>query len=337
MWRIECKRQMNWTTRRGDVRWEALMVFYVAGWQVVGMLAFEFGKQLLRCLAEDINQHIEAATVCHADHDFLYAFFTGALDGFIHWCNEALAALQRKPLLADIFGMEIALQTFGCGQAIENMLFLFGWKTRCRTRRFESFLYPPLFARIADVHELDTDWAAIGIAQSIEQVAQRCRFGTEIGITDIEHDVHIGIGKAVKTRLQFRDIRTFLALQRIEIGPMGTQKAIGSNQLRCSDPLAPHLGIGWGGHSADRTLLGALCEWRNHGRMCNVRLCWTIGGRHVLHRIKIRTPIIGNRTGIIEVGLVQFFNVRGVTSKQIRVGEVLLHHLLLTFLRVSRD
>ncbi len=60
------------------------MVFYVAGWQVVGMLAFEFGKQLLRCLAEDINQHIEAATVCHADHDFLYAFFTGALDGFIH-------------------------------------------------------------------------------------------------------------------------------------------------------------------------------------------------------------------------------------------------------------
>src|SRR5690349_21021405 len=36
---IECERQVNRTARRGDVRRKALMVFHVAGRQVVGVLA----------------------------------------------------------------------------------------------------------------------------------------------------------------------------------------------------------------------------------------------------------------------------------------------------------
>jgi hypothetical protein len=71
--------------------------------------------------------------------------------------------------------------------------------------------------------------------------------------------------------------------------------------------------------------------------MGNIGTIRTIDSRHVLHGVEIRSPIIRNCTGIKKVGLVEFFHVRGIASKQIGVGEVLLHHLahLLLALRES--
>ena len=47
------------------------------------MLAFEFSKQILRHLAQNIHQHIQSAAVRHADYHLLYALTTRALNNFI--------------------------------------------------------------------------------------------------------------------------------------------------------------------------------------------------------------------------------------------------------------
>ena len=48
MRRIECQRDMQFAARRGNIGRKTLMVFHVAGSQVFGVDAFEFGEQHLR-------------------------------------------------------------------------------------------------------------------------------------------------------------------------------------------------------------------------------------------------------------------------------------------------
>jgi len=50
---------------------------------------------------------------------------TGALNGFVHRCDETFTTFQRKTLLADILGVQIAFQPFGRGQPVEDVDFLF--------------------------------------------------------------------------------------------------------------------------------------------------------------------------------------------------------------------
>ena len=47
------------------------------------MFTFKFGKQILRHFAQNIHQHIQSATVRHADHNLLYALAACSLNGFI--------------------------------------------------------------------------------------------------------------------------------------------------------------------------------------------------------------------------------------------------------------
>ncbi len=139
----------------------------------------------------------------HADNDFLDTLGAGALDRFVQRHDEAFAAFQRETLLTDITCVQIALQSFSRGQAVEDVLFLFCSEYRRRTGRLQAFLHPAFFGRIADVHVLGTDRTAIRIAQRIQQVAQRSRFSTEVGVADVEHDVHVGIGETVEAWFQF--------------------------------------------------------------------------------------------------------------------------------------
>ena len=74
---------MHRTTRSRDITRESLMVFNIACRQIIAMLAFEFSKQILWHLAQNIHQHIQSAAVRHANHNLLYALATRALNGFI--------------------------------------------------------------------------------------------------------------------------------------------------------------------------------------------------------------------------------------------------------------
>ena len=43
--------------------------------------------------------------------------------------------------------------------------------------------------------------------------------------------------------------------------------------------------------------------------------------------VEIGAPVVGHGAGVVEVGLVQLFDVRGIAPEQVRVRPVLLHHL----------
>ena len=96
---------MHRAARRGHVRAEALVVLHVAAGQVFRRGVVEFSEQICGYFAKRIHQHIQAASVCHADHDFLHANFARALNQLVHAGNKALATFKRKALLANVFGV----------------------------------------------------------------------------------------------------------------------------------------------------------------------------------------------------------------------------------------
>ena len=79
-----------------------------------------------RALAQRVDEHVQAPAVGHADHDLLHALAAGALDQFVHRGDEALAAFEREALLADVLGVQVALQPFGGGEALEDVQLLLG-------------------------------------------------------------------------------------------------------------------------------------------------------------------------------------------------------------------
>jgi hypothetical protein len=74
-----------------DVGAEALVVLHVTGGQVFGRGVVELGEQVLGHLAQRVDQHVQAAAVGHADHDFLHALGAG------RWISSSMAAMKLSP------------------------------------------------------------------------------------------------------------------------------------------------------------------------------------------------------------------------------------------------
>ena len=123
----------------------------------------------------------------HADHDLLHALGTGALHQFVHRRDEALAALEREALLADVLGVQVALEALGRGERVEDVDLLLGAEARLAADRLQALLPPALLGRLGDVHELRADGAAVGFAQRLQDLAQRLLLGLgEVGVGGAE-------------------------------------------------------------------------------------------------------------------------------------------------------
>ena len=126
--------------------------------------------------------------------------------------------------------------------------------------------------------------------------------------------------KVVKTRLKFGDARPLLALERVQIGPARTQCPIGSDQL-----LNMHLATS--GSRVSTHLAGLQGSFagtlrkRLHDRCMGHVARAGVGPRrgNQLHLIKISTPTWGHRGRVVEIRLVELFNVGGVTPKKVGI------------------
>ena len=90
----------------------------------------ELGKQISGQLAQGVDQHIQAAAVGHADHDFLHAFGTSHLDELVHRGDKAFSALKREALLTNKLGVQKPLKTLGGCESLQNVFFLVGIEIR---------------------------------------------------------------------------------------------------------------------------------------------------------------------------------------------------------------
>src|SRR3546814_13235058 len=102
-------------------------------------------------------------------------------DHVVQQRDHRIAALEREALLADILGMQVALQALGRGQALEDAALLFAGLSEVAAGGFHAFVEPATLLRVRDVHELGADRAGIGGLRSEErrvgkECVSTCRF-----------------------------------------------------------------------------------------------------------------------------------------------------------------
>ena len=120
-------------------------------------MTFKLGEQITGHLAHDVHKHIQATTVRHTDNDFLDTRFTGMVHKLVHRSDKALASLERKALLSDVFCMEITLKAFGLGQLLQNMFFAVRIDGRRTQGGLQALLYPTFHGRVRGMHEFCTN------------------------------------------------------------------------------------------------------------------------------------------------------------------------------------
>ena len=251
--------------RRGlQIGRKPLVVFDVAGAAQFRkiVLAFEFTEQIVRRLAEQIDEHVEAAPVRHAEDGLFDARLAALLHHVIEQRDQAIAALQREALLPDILAAQVSFQPFGRGHLPEDILFLINRKFSSDLRGLEVVLQPPALLRVRDMRKLGADRVHVNLRQRRENRAQRGAFG-EFGraTASKELPLHVGVRQAEIRRLQYVPLGHLLHAQRIELGVQVAAIRIDLNEARDRTLLRAGL-IGGGTVAAARA--GPLGGARRH-------------------------------------------------------------------------
>src|ERR1700738_1555880 len=119
-------------------------------------------KQRAMRLAHHLGEHVEAAAMRHADHDFLYAEIAAALDDLFQRWNQRFRAVETEPLGAGEFEIAEFLKTFGFDQLPQDGAPALGGEADFLVRTLDPLLNPALLRGVADVHELDAERLAVG-------------------------------------------------------------------------------------------------------------------------------------------------------------------------------
>src|SRR2546430_1642923 len=126
----------------------------------------------------------------HADDHFLDAGGAASLYEVIEQRNERIRALEREALLADVLGVQVALEAFGGRELPEDVALLFGTEAVLEAPLLELILQPQPLLGVGHVRELRADVAGVNVLQLCEDVPElhalrhrvRAAAGEELGI-----------------------------------------------------------------------------------------------------------------------------------------------------------
>ena len=172
----------------------------------------------------------------HADRDLVEAGLGRRLADLVDQRDGRLAALEAEALLADELGLQEGLERLGLVELEQDpQLLLAG---RLHVRLLDALLDPAALLGVLDVHVLDADGAAVGVAQDAEDVAQLHeaaalaaeRAGGELA-------VEVPQRQAVRLDLEV-GVAALLVLQRVGVGHDVAAHAVGVDQLEDPGLLA---------------------------------------------------------------------------------------------------
>ena len=108
------------------LRLEAQVVLHVAGFAVgeVGVLAVKLVEDVAVRLAEDVREHVDAAAVRHAHHDFARAADRRVVDRDVEHGDERVGPLDRESLHVDVLPVDEALERVDFGQPAQQRALL---------------------------------------------------------------------------------------------------------------------------------------------------------------------------------------------------------------------
>jgi len=318
---VERQRQVHGAAGRGHVGGETHVVLDVAGMGAVAgdvlELALEFVEQLARRLAERVDQHIEAAAVGHAHDHVLDPGRGGAADHAVEHRDQRVAAFQREPFLADVLGMQVALQAVGGGQALEDADPVLVRVAVVAGDRFQLFVQPAPLLGVGDVHEFGADRAGVGRLEQGHQVAQLHPLAAGDAAGE-EFAVQVAVRQAMERQRQVRCIGLGRHLQRIEVGRQVAARAIGGDQL-ADRAVAVIVAAGGGARGNDAARIGpARARDRiDHRRMRHV------AGFAALEPVEIGLPLRRYALGRHQVLLVQVLEIAGIGAELRGLGKLL--------------
>ena len=165
--------------------------------------------------------------------------------------DRRLAALEAEPLLADELGLQEGLEGLGLVELEQDpQLLLAG---RLLVRLLDALLDPAALLGVLDVHVLDADGAAVGVAQDAEDRAHLHEPALAAERAGGELAVEVPQGQAVRLDLEV-GVAALLVLQRVGVGHHVAAHPVGVDQLEDPGLLADLVVVVGGdvGRPADR-------------------------------------------------------------------------------------
>ena len=346
------EREMNLVGVELAVRGRAEMVLHVAGaLDLAGneRAALELVEQRAMRLAHHLAEHVEAAAMGHAEHDFLGAERAAALDDLLERRDHRFAAVETEALGAGVFDVDELLEAFGLDQLLQDRALAFVREGDFLVRTLDALLQPRLLRRVGDVHEFVADGRAISAAQDREHLENGRIFEAE-HVIDEDLAIVVAVLETVARRVQLLVIHASLDAERIEIGVQMTAHAIGADHHDGANRIAggPH-DVGVGDRRARSGGLGLdlVAERLFRGRPVAVERVDEIALRRrrpvlvlpgsaarilfdgalvVLQRVEEFAPLRIDRSRILLVGVLQLRDigrVAAIEKRSVREGCVL--------------
>ena len=229
---VEGKREMELFASPGDpVRGIPEVVLHVAApHQLLRVLVLELGEDGGEVLLEDVGEDVQAPAVRHADDDLLASALAEFLDQPIHQRDQALAALEREALSADVLLVQERLERLRVGEAPEDAQLLLAAELDLVPGRLHPLLQPAADDRVLAVHELGPDSAAIGPLEARDDLAQGQRRRAHVEVAGGEQLVQVLAGQAEVLGLQLGRRRLEQA-ERIDVGEQVAADPVRVDQL----------------------------------------------------------------------------------------------------------
>ena len=178
-------------------------VLMPVGSAILGWLnALELGENGFHRLADDIGQHVETATMRHANDALEGAVVDQSIEASLHSWNEGLAALETKTLHSvELIGKELC-KFISPKQTIQELDFL-SLGHGVILLQLESISNPIAMVSLWDMHELNSNFTAVCFAKSLIELSQGpilllAQDTSQLWDINKELAVEVSLGEAVK-------------------------------------------------------------------------------------------------------------------------------------------
>ncbi len=191
-------------------------------------VALELAEDLRVGLADHVGEHVQPTAVRHADTDLFQAEVRGLLADLVQQGDGGLPALQAEALLPDELGLQERLEDLGLVQLVQDPEVLLARQRLVRA--LDAILDPLALRGLLDVHVLDADGAAVGVAQDAQDLAhlhQALAAGERAG-----GELPIEVPQRQPVGLHIEIVVAPLAiLQRVGVGHQVTAHPVGVDHL----------------------------------------------------------------------------------------------------------
>ena len=307
--------QVNEAASGFDAGREAHVVFDVTAASALRrVFAFEFVEKVGGAFAEDVDQHVEAATVRHRNADFFAAAGAKTVYQGFGERDEAVAPFQREAFLPDETFVQVFFQTVGGDKLLQERAFFFVAIAVAVCRFFQTLLQPAALFGGVDVQYLRTDVVFIRLVKVGDDVAQGHVAAEQRA--GIKGAVKVGVGQAVPAVINIRHFAARAQMNRAEVGGLVATSAVAGNQPQHSNLFRNRFRVGFTARQIGQ--IGHRLKALLH-RQARFLVAGTGADA-----VKISTPLGSDAVRCVQILLVQRLNISGITAAELTCGTLCL-------------